>query len=613
MWIFDMETLAFLEVNDAAVSHYGYSREEFLQMTTKEIRPPEEIPALLANVANRSDGYDFTGTFLHRKKDGTVFHTEISRYAFMQNGRRVRLVIANDVTQRKRAEEELRASEQRYRALFEHNLAAVFRTSTNGKLLDFNDAMCRVLGYSREELYQMNLRTLYCDPSVRDAGLKQLLKHRKLLNYQAQLRRKDGSTATILADLNLLREEPNKPAIVAGTMLDVTETRKLQEQLLQAQKLEAIGKLTGGIAHDFNNILMIINSYSEMVLDQIDGQSPLRRPVEQIRRAGDRAMSLTRQLLAFSRKQVMTPVVLNLASALSDVKEMLKRLIGEDVALEVSSTEDLWSIKADPSQIQQVVFNLAVNARDAMPNGGKLILRTANVVLQDDFVRANPGSKAGKYVLFIVSDTGCGITPEIKARIFEPFFTTKEAGKGTGLGLSTVYGIVKQSGGYITVESEPGKGTSFCLYFPCAQSSQPERKEEPVEIAVAPRATVLLVEDEDPTREAIADYLGQNGFRVVALANAEEALRRCETADADPIDLLLTDVVMPGMNGVDLARRFCAQHPQVRVVFMSGYTDDVLVRSGISESQITLLSKPFRLPDLAGKLKGILAASVAKA
>jgi PAS domain S-box-containing protein len=609
MWIFDLGTLRFLEVNDAAISHYGYSYEEFLQMTITDIRSPEDIPEVLANVGKRDDGYDFTGTFRHRKKDGSIILAEVSRYAFVQNGRRVRLVLANDVTERRRAEDGLRASEQRYRALFENNLAAVFRVSEPGRLLDCNEAACQMLGYSREELLALDLRMLYCDLAVREAGKKLLYASGKLSNYKVDLRRKDGTVVSVLTNLTLLHEEAGKAPVIAGVMLDVTEVGKLQEQLLQSQKLEAIGKLTGGIAHDFNNILMIINSYSEIVLDKVEAQSPLRRPLEQIRTAAARAASLTRQLLAFSRKQVMAPVVLNLAGVLSDLKEMLKRLIGEDIALEIVAPESLWLTKADVSQIQQVIFNLAVNARDAMPNGGKLVLRAANAELGEEFVNAHAWGSVGQYVVLAVSDTGFGMSPEIQSRIFEPFFTTKEPGQGTGLGLSTVYGIVKQSGGYITVESEPGGGTTFYIYLPRVMEVRVPRTEEQAEVAGTLRATILLVEDEDATREAITDYLEQNAFQVVGVASAEEALRTCERLPAGRIDVLLTDVVMPGMSGIDLASKLRSQLSEIKVIFISGYTDDVLVRSGINPAQITLLSKPFRLSDLVSKLQEVLTSS----
>jgi PAS domain S-box-containing protein len=606
MWVFDVETLAFLEVNDAAVSHYGYSREEFLQMTTRELRPPEDVPVLLADIAESSDGYESAGIFRHRKKDGTIIYVDIARYEFVQDGRRMRLILANDVTERKQAEDKLRRSEQRYRELFENNLAAVFHAS-GAKLLDCNRAFCQMLGYSREEMRALDLRTLYRDLADREKGRELLYAHGKLTNYQIDLRRKDGRNITVLANLHLLSEGAREPRAVAGVMLEVTEAHRLQEQLAQSQKLEAVGKLSGGIAHDFNNILMIINSYSEIALGKTDAQSPLRGPLEQIRTASNRAASLTRQLLAFSRKQVMRPVAVQLDAVLDNLKEMLKRLIGEDISLEVSSTADLWWTKVDPSQIEQVIFNLAINARDAMPRGGRLSVRTANTELGKDFAQCHPGCSAGQYVVLTVSDTGCGIAPEIQPRIFEPFFTTKGPGIGTGLGLSTVYGIVKQSGGYISVESEPGQGATFCIYLPRTLELPAGKGTSVVGLAEAPGTTILLVEDEDPVREAIAEYLKQNDFRIIAVSSAQQALHTCDGMDPNEIDVLLTDVVMPGMSGLDLAGQFRARHPQARVVFMSGYTDDVLVRSGMRPSHAALLTKPFRLPDLVSKLKEILA------
>ncbi len=609
MWILDVHTRAFLEVNNAAIAHYGYSREQFLSMTVDDMVPSEELPRLQSHFSTARSGYSFYGESRHCKKDGTLIDVEIAAHRFFQDGKLVSLALANDVTERLRAEESLRASEQRYRTLFEHNFCAVFRSHggpTGGKVLDCNEAMCRMLGYRREEMLALDSRTLHRDLAVREAGWKVLLEDGELINFEVELQRKDGGSITVLANLKLLHEAPGEPLVLEGILLDITEVRKLQEQLLQSQKLEALGKLTGGIAHDFNNILMIINACSELALDKIDAQDSLRRPVEQIRDAGARGASLTRQLLAFSRKQVMTPAVLNLSSLLSDAEEMLKRLIGEDVSLEVFATENLWMTKADRSQIEQVVFNLAVNARDAMPKGGKLILQTANVQLGDEFVRTHPGSRAGQYVALMVTDTGSGISRELQSRIFEPFFTTKAPGKGTGLGLSTVYGIVKQSNGYITLESEPGQGARFCIYLPRTLEAAARIKEEQAEVAAPQGSTVLLVEDEDPTREAITDYLQAHGFRVIAASSAQEALRRCEATPAAQIDVLLTDMVMPGMSGTDLAARFRAQHPDARVVFMSGYTDEVLDRSGMHSQQVALLTKPFRLPDLVSKLREML-------
>jgi signal transduction histidine kinase/ActR/RegA family two-component response regulator len=387
-----------------------------------------------------------------------------------------------------------------------------------------------------------------------------------------------------------------------------SEQLELEAQLRQAQKLEALGALTGGITHDFNNLLTIINSYCFLTLNQVDTPGPVRFNVEQILAAGNRAASLTRQLLAFSRKQVLSPAVLNLGSVVSGLKPLLKRLIGEDISLELQAQQELWLTKADPSQIEQVIFNLAVNARDAMPHGGKLRMETANVELDEAFVREHPRSGIGQYVVLTVSDTGRGISPEIQQRIFDPFFTTKEAGKGTGLGLSTVYGIVRQSGGYVAVESKIGKGTTFRVYLPrTTEPAASAQVKKVAGLAQEPKTTVLLAEDEDATRTAIAEYLACNGFQVIAASNADEALRASESRYPGAIDILLTDAIMPGMNAKELVTRLRKRLPDIKVVLMSGHADEVLAARGLLQPQITFIAKPFAFQDLADKLRGALA------
>jgi len=597
-----------LWVNPAFTDLTGYAEEEAAGKTPRLLKSGQQdtdfYGALWQTITS---GRVWEGELVNRRKDGSQYVEEMTIAPVRLDGGEIThfIAIKVDATERRQALAALRASEERYRTMFENNLAGVFHASPR-RLLDCNEALCQMLGYNREELAALDLRCLYCDPAASSRGLKTVLRTGKLTNYGVDLKRKDGTTMTVLANLNLLREEAGTAPVIAGVVLDISEVRKLQQQLLQSQKLEAIGKLSGGIAHDFNNILMIINCYCEMVLGRLDAESSLGRQVEKIRDAGARAAALTRQLLAFSRKQPMAPVPLQLDAVLSRLKEMLKRLIGEDVSLEIASTDGLWLAKVDPSQIEQVVFNLVVNARDAMPDGGKLLIQTANCELSDAFAKVNPGASAGQYVVLSVSDTGCGMTQEVQSRIFEPFFTTKGPGKGTGLGLSTVYGIVRQSGGHITVESKPDAGATFCIYLPRATDSA-ETVVVHRSAGAAPEAmTVLLVEDEGPTREAISDYLSHHGFRVLPASNAQEALRVCDARNAGSIDVLLTDVVMPGMSGIDLAAIFHESHPNARILFMSGYTDDTLSRSGVKTHEFTVLTKPFHLDDLALKLRGLM-------
>ena len=371
------------------------------------------------------------------------------------------------------------------------------------------------------------------------------------------------------------------------------ELAETQGQLEQAQKMDAVGRLAGGVAHDFNNLLTVILGRTDILLHPLKPEDPMRRGIELIQRTAGRAADLTRQLLAFSRKQVLEPVVLDLSAVTTDMKDMLGRLIGEDVALLTTPTPGLGRVKADRGQIEQVIMNLAVNARDAMPQGGRLILETANVDLDDEYVRRHVGARPGPHVMLAVSDTGTGIPHEIQSQIFEPFFTTKEQGKGTGLGLATVYGIVKQSGGYIEVDSEPGQSTTFRVYLPRldAEPAPVDRSARPA-AAAGGTETILLVEDEEGVRELARDILRASGYTVLEARNGPEALLLCERHQG-PLDMLLTDVVMPRMSGRELAERLAPLRPDLSVLYMSGYTDDAVIRHGVLGAGTAFLQKPF--------------------
>jgi nitrogen-specific signal transduction histidine kinase len=390
-------------------------------------------------------------------------------------------------------------------------------------------------------------------------------------------------------------------------MLDTTEETKLQLQLQQSQKMEAVGRLAGGIAHDFNNLLMVIAGHGELLQDKLSKESPLRRHADEIRQTAERATALTRQLLAFSRRQVLQPRVLDLNAVVVEMESMLQRLIGEDIELVARLNPELGRVKADSSQLEQVLMNLAVTARDAMPQGGKLTIVTENVQLDEAYANTHLAVNPGPYAMLAVSDTGRGMEKEALAHLFEPFFTTKEKGKGTGLGLATVYGIVKQSGGNIWVYSEPGHGTTFKVYLP--QVSEPV--EEPVLPAAAetrkshPSVTVLLVEDEPALRFLVRGYLESSGHKVLEASSGEEALR-VAAASAGPIQLLMTDVVMPGITGRALAEQLVQRHAGLKVLFMSGYTEDAIVHHGVLEPGIAFLQKPFTLTALEKKLHEVM-------
>ena len=407
---------------------------------------------------------------------------------------------------------------------------------------------------------------------------------------------------------SLSQTHAHKRSVAEKERTDALEAlHNTEKQLVQSQKLEAVGRLAGGISHDFNNLLTVILGYSDIMKRNLPDGDPLRRNLDEITRASERAASLTRQLLAFSRKQVMMPKVFDLNTVVSEIEKMLRRMIGEDIELRVTAESDLGNIKADPVQLEQVLMNLVVNARDAMPKGGKLSIETANVYLDESYSQDHVSVVPGHYVMLAISDTGCGMDEETRQRIFEPFFTTKEQGKGTGLGLSTVYGIVKQSGGNIWVYSEEGHGTTFKIYFPrvTAEAEEYRRAAHAFEVEGGSE-TILLVEDAEWVRTLARQVLESAGYRVLEAGNADAAIKLCERINGDRIDLLLTDVVMPGMSGNDMSRILLAKHPGMPVLYMSGYTDDAIVQHGVLEAGINFLQKPFTPAALALKVREVL-------
>ena len=484
MWIYDAQSLAFLAVNDAAVKHYGYTRDEFLALTLVDIRPPEEVPALLAFSRESQGGHGTgeqgsAGHWRHRKKDGTLIEVEIYRTPLVFHG--------------------------------------------------------------------------------------------------------------IKATLAMVR--------------DLTEQKNIDEQLRQAHKIEAVSRLAGGVAHDFNNILTAILGFSDLVLAKLPPSDPLRKPIGEIRKAGERAAGLTRQLLAFSRKQVMAPQHMNLNGSVAGLERNLKLLIGEDIRLVTELAPDLGIVNADPGQIEEILFMLADNAREAMPSGGTLWVTTALCDVEEECARARFPLVTGRFVVLSVRDSGVGIDKEVRAHIFEPFFTTKGTGRGSGLGLATVYGIVKQSGGYIWVSSEPGIGTTFEIYFPevppelAGLTPGPMRRVEDTD-----SKSILVVEDEEMVRTLLKTLLTEQGHSVCIAANGREALAFLSNPDVQ-IDLLLTDVIMPGMNGPELAKRAEAERPGIKVLYMSGYVDKGIVREGVLEPGLAFLQKPFTAEKLSRKIR----------
>jgi PAS domain S-box-containing protein len=510
--------------------------------------------------------------------------------------------------ERKRSETQLQESETRYRLLFESNPQAmwVFDTETL-RFLAVNDAAVRRYGYSREEFLAMTLFDIRL-PAEHDR-LREALRRRPEGPYfvaDMRHRRKDGTVIEVEIAVDTI-PFGGRPAHLVSVQ-DVTERKRLEDQLRQSQKIEAVGQLAGGIAHDFNNLLTAITGYSDLLLEDLGPQDPRRHDLEEIRKAARRAASLTQQLLAFSRKQVLQPQVLDLNQVVANAEQLLRRLIGEHIALRTIADPALGTTKADPAQLEQVIVNLAVNARDAMPHGGQLTIETKNVDLDAAYTATHPAITPGPYVVLAVSDTGIGMDEDTRARMFEPFFTTKGPGKGTGLGLSTVHGIVNQSGGAIWVYSEIGKGTTFKIYLPrIAGKARPIGASAPP--AALPRGTetVLLVEDEPALRAVARRTLERQGYVVLEASHGEMALD-IAARHTGALDLLMTDVVMPGISGRELATRLVAARPRVRVLFTSGYTDDAIVHHGVLEAGIQFLQKPFTPSALARKVREVLAA-----
>ena len=514
---------------------------------------------------------------------------------------------SHDIADRKQAEEELRRSEASFRSLVENAPYGIVRSTLEGRIVMANPAFVRMLGYDSEaDLCAHNMRDLYRDPGERQRLVIERWKNSIFRDLQLEWKRKDGRFITV----NLTGGPVLAPdgAIDCFEVFaeDITERRLLERQLFQSQKMEAIGRLAGGIAHDFNNLLGVIMGHTELLLEQAAPDSRLRRSIDAIQGAAERAGALTMQLLAFSRKQIVDPKILDVNLSLRELEKLLRRVIGEDVELILRLQPELRSIRIDPGQFDQILMNLVVNGRDALPRGGKLILETRDVTLDDSYVAAHMGSAAGQFVLLTVSDTGIGMDPETLSRIFEPFFTTKEKGKGTGLGLSTVYGIVKQAGGYIMAYSEPGRGSTFKVYFPSAAGvpAASGSRETSAEVPGG-KETILLVEDETDLRELTRDLLAASGYTVLEAPNPADALRI--VADAPPrIDLLLTDVVMPGMDGQELAGRLTARWPGLKVLFMSGYADEVIAHRGVLARGTLLVQKPFARALLLRKIREAL-------
>jgi len=507
----------------------------------------------------------------------------------------------------KRNEQALRRSEARYRSLVQSAVYGIYRSSMEGRFLDVNPALVAMLGYgSAEEVLLLDPEKDVFARAEEHTRLIDEFRHTgRLDGIEVKWRRKDGSIVTVRISGRAVSSADEPADVLEAIAEDVTDRRVLEDQFRQAQKMEAVGRLAGGVAHDFNNLLMVISGYTEVMLNKLESENPLLEKARAVQQAADRATTLTRQLLAFSRKQLLELKVVDVNSIVGDMERLLRPLIGENIELITHLSPTAGHTRADAGQLEQVLMNLVVNAKDAMPGGGKLTIETQDLAINEAQRRGPTFIRPGNYVLLSVIDTGTGMDKETQSRIFEPFFTTKEMGKGTGLGLSTVYGIVKQSGGYVMVQSEEGSGSTFQIYLP--------RVEEAAETSAAPapsttfggNETILLVEDEESVRQLVRETLSVKGYRVIE-ANHGEAGLEAAAQHQGPIQLIITDVVMPGISGREMVRQLSRTRPETRVLYLSGYTEDAIVSEGRIESGTAFLQKPFTLQNLSKKVREVL-------
>ncbi len=593
--------------NRGAELLYGYTSQEMVGQPISTLAPAEsaaEIKSILAQIRNGEVVQHFETLRLHKNRKPLVVSLTISPIRDSQGVIQGASTIARDMTAQRKVQQALTESEQRYRLLFDSNPQPmwVYDQATLA-FLAVNDTAVRSYGFTREEFLGMTLRDIRPEEDI-----PKLLEATAVppteLNREGpwRHRKKDGEVITVE-----IAEHPvafgDRPGCLVMAS-DITERIRLEEQFRQAQRLESVGRLAGGVAHDFNNLLTVINGYAEMLLEDAAVTGASTDELTEIRKAGERAAGLTQQLLAFSRRQTVQVSVININTVVMDTEKMLRRLIGEDVELITRLTADLGSILADPGQIQQIIMNLAVNSRDAMPEGGTLIIETSNVDLDESYRAQHPGVTPGPHIMLAITDTGVGMSPEISARIFEPFFTTKELGKGTGLGLATVYGMVKQGQGWIWVYSEPGRGTTFKIYLP-RTDQEPSQARPVVKADLHGSETILVVEDEEEVRKLALAGLRGFGYSVYGAGSGREALAFCRDF-SQTIHIVVTDVVMTDMNGREVATQISLVRPDASILFMSGYTANVIAHRGVLDAGVQYLQKPFTPESLARKVREVL-------
>jgi len=614
-WVFLTDTQGvFLSLSGRLIKQLGMSEQELLGKNMLDLVLPKRLDRRKEQIAEVIR----TGQPIFEETVFGDFFFEISCHPVLDsNGAVVRLAIfMRDITERKKQEEALRKSEERFRKYFELPLIGVAITTPDLHWIAVNNKFCAIMGYPREELEALTL----CDLLPKEDVPQQMARYEQLRSGETEggmeetrYIRKDGAIVHAEVSSLCVHKEDGSPDYFVSLIEDVTQRKRaeaqqkqLEEQLRQAQRLESIGRLAGGIAHDFNNLLSPIMGYTDLALLRLKKDDPLYADLQQIRHASERMRDLIRRFLTFARKQVLEMNIINLNGVVSEFEKMLRRLIEEDIQVVTHLDPALGNVQADSSQIQQIIINLAVNARDAMPNGGVMTIETMNVYLEENYAQRHGGIPGGPYVMLAVSDSGHGMTEEVREHIFEPFFTTKEIGKGTGLGLATVYGIVKQHEGGIWFHSEPGQGTTFRVYLPRVDSDVSQAPSSAgSETSIKGNETVLVVEDDPQACEIVCDVLKTYGYTVLSANHGAEAL---ETAKQykNPIHLLLTDVVMPGMNGKELYQHLQTIHREAKVLFMSGYTGDVTMHHGVQEGEVEFLQKPFAMHELTSKVRAAL-------
>jgi two-component system cell cycle sensor histidine kinase/response regulator CckA len=599
--------------NPALASMLGIERaDELIGQPVWQYVAPQDREMAQAYQKARKEGRSAPNNFeLHLlKRDGAVIALDCMASSIAWEGGQATLATVVDMTERKRAEQGLRVSDERFRQIAENIKEAFIVVELDGfRPLYLSRMWEEIWGRSLEEAYRQPmawLQAIHPDDAGVIAEARQAIEKGDPIARNFRVVRPDGTIRWVRARAFPVYNANRELYREVGLVEDITDLRRTEEQLLQAQKMEAVGRLAGGVAHDFKNLLTAILGYSELVLQDLGPDHASAMDVKEIRAAGQSAENLTRQLLAFSRRQILQPQTLDLNKVLTRVDALLQRIIGEDVELTMKLTAPLGRVSADPGQIEQVVLNLAVNARDAMPHGGKLTIETANVVLDHDYVAQHTGATPGPHVMVAVTDTGTGMDQATQQRLFEPFFTTKEPGRGTGLGLATVYGIVTQSRGSIWVYSELGQGSTFKVYLPVTT----EEVVAPVAMEMSPASlsgteTVLVVEDQIEARSVICETLRRRGYTVIESVNGPDAIVKGRQVDVT-IDVMLTDVIMPGMGGRRVAEVIRATRPQLKVVYMSGYTDSAIVDHGILEPGVTFVQKPFATETLLRKIREVL-------